>query len=115
MSATLPPAVRAELSIQGRELILLPRFWVRQGIRAVLTLTDAASGRLIIGAAGVTLLVDRPAPDSDDSFPHPQGAEIRPGVFAWDLWLDQPGRWGLQADAATPRFAADRLAFDVVA
>jgi len=113
MSVTLPPAVRASLAIQGREDIVYPRFWLRHGIRVVLTLTDAATGAPVTGAAGVTLLVDRPT-DADDRFIPLAAAEIRSGVFAWDLYLDQPGAWRLAAESVAPRFSADRLAFDVI-
>jgi hypothetical protein len=115
MSLILPPAVRASLAIQGREDIVYPRFWLRHGIRVVLTLTNPADGQPIAAAAGVTLLVDRPGLDADDRFLPPAAVEASPGVFVWDLFLDQPGAWSLGAESTAPRYAADRLSFDVVA
>jgi hypothetical protein len=115
MSVTLPPAVRASLSIQGREDIVSPRFWLRHGVRVVMTLTDAATGAPVTGAAGVSLLVDRPGPDADDQFLSPAATEASPGVWIWDLFLDQPGAWRLGAESTAPRYSADRLSFDVVA
>lgn len=114
MSVTLPPAVRASLAIQGREDVVYQRFYLRQGIRVVLTLTDAATGGVIGGPAGVSLLVDRPAADNDDRFLPMAATEIRPGVFAWDLYLDRSGAWRLTAESTAPRFSADRLVFDVI-
>jgi hypothetical protein len=114
MSGTYPPAVQARLSIAGREDVPRPRFWCQDGIRLLLTLTDAESGAPVLGASGVSITVDRPGA-ADDAFAQPGTPEIRPGVFALDLLLEEAGAWEIRATVLSPRCGAARLLFDVIA
>ena len=114
MSGTMPPAVTAELSIAGADLLIYPRFWLNAGVRVVLTLTDTETGQHVTGATGVMMVIDRPG-DADDSLSQSQlPTERSPGVWVLDLCGDTAGTWTVRAESTNPRCSADRITFEIV-